>query len=407
MKRALENIMVLDLTQFESGTTCTATLAFLGANVVKVERPVTGEQGRGFTESDNNKLNKDPYDFILQNINKKSITLNIKHQKGKELFFELVRKADVFVENLKPGTVEKLGIDYQTLRKVNPRIIYAQIKGFGKDSPYVDFLAFDPIGQATGGSAAITGEPDGPPLQPGPNLADSGSGFHCAIGILAALYQREFTGVGQKVEVAMQDVVINFCRPAWGKYLATGEPPSRVGNEMPLAKVSPCGAYPCNPEGPNDYIFIYTSHWPSSNQWERLLEVIGRTDLLDDPRFSTPESRYKYKKEVDTIISNWTRKRDKFKAMEELGKAGVPAGAVLTVADISNDPYLLKSGTMVTINHPERGSIIMPGFPVKMSDSPIPALPAPLLGQHNKDIYEKILGISSNELESLRQSKII
>jgi len=401
---ALSGVVVLDLTQFESGTVCTETLAWLGADVIKLERPGSGEQGRS---SSVDQRGVDAYHFILVNANKKSITIDLKHPDGRALVRKLIEHVDVFVENFRPGTIERLGFDYDSVRKINPQIIYAQIKGFGTDGPYAEFPAFDPIGQATGGAAAITGEPDGPPMHAGPNLADSGTGFHCAMGILAALYQRAVSGVGQRIEVAMQDVVINFCRSAWGKQLTTGKPAERVGNGMPMAEVSPCGVYPCRPGGPNDYVYIYTSRWPGSPQWQRLLKVIGRTDLSHDPRFATPESRYEHRDMVDAMISAWTRERTKFEAMEALGQADVPAGAVLTTAELSADAYLRERGTMVTMEHPVRGPIVMPGFPIKMSASSVPVLPAPLLGEHNQEIYEELLGISPEELERLRKAGAI
>jgi formyl-CoA transferase len=213
--------------------------------------------------------------------------------------------------------------------------------------------------------------------------------------------------VGQRIEVAMQDVVINFCRSAFGRHLIDGKPADRSGNDMPMAPVSPCGVYPCRPGGPNDYVFIYTSRWPGSPQWERLLRVIGRTDVSDDPRFATPESRYEHRDEVDAMISAWTRQRTKFEAMEEFGRADVPAGAVLTTAELLADPYLQKRGTFVTMEHPVRGPILMPGFPLKMSASSVPILPAPLLGQHNEEVYTGMLGIPADELERLRQAKVV
>jgi formyl-CoA transferase len=401
---ALDGVVVLDLTQFESGTVCTETLAWLGATVLKLERPGIGEQGR---VSSVDEPGMDSYHFILLNANKKSMTANLKHPEGKALVRRLIEHVDVFVENFRPGAIERLGFDYETVRGINPRIIYAQIKGFGTDGPYASFPAFDPVGQATGGAVSITGEADGPPMRPGPNLSDSGSGFHCAIGILAALYQRAVTGVGQRVEVAMQDVIINFCRPAFGRQLIDGKPAGRVGNEMPMAPVAPCGVYPCRPGGPNDYVYIYTSRWPGSPQWERLLEVIGRTDVSNDPRFATPESRYECRDEVNEMISAWTRQKTKFEAMEELGRADVPAGAVLTTAELAADSYLQKRGTFVTMEHPVRGPVLMPGFPLKMSASSVPILPSPLLGEHNEEVYMGMLGISADEFERLRQARVI
>jgi formyl-CoA transferase len=401
---ALDGVTVLDLTQFEAGTVCTETLAWLGANVIKVERPITGEQGRAAAAD---WPEADSYHFILLNANKKSITANVKHPEGQALVRRLLERADVFVENFRPGTIERLGFGYEAVSSVNPRIIYAQIKGFGSDGPYASFPAFDPVGQATGGAASITGEAEGPPMRTGPNLADSGTGFHSAIAILAALYQREMTGMGQRIEVAMQDVVINYCRPTYGRQLTDGQPAERGGNEMPMAPVSPCGAYPCRPGGPNDYVFIYTSRWPGSRQWERLLEIIGRADALEDPRFATPESRYEHRAEVDAMISEWTSTKTKLEAMEELGHADVPAGAVLSTVELASDPYLRERGMFVTVDHPVRGAITMPGFPLKMSASSVPILPAPLLGQHNEEVYSGMLGMSPDELDRLRQSGVI
>jgi formyl-CoA transferase len=401
---ALDGVTVLDLTQFEAGTVCTETLAWLGAQVIKVERPGMGEQGRA---SNADWPEADSHLFILLNANKKSVTADIKHPEGQALVRRLLKHVDVFVENFRPGTIERLGFGYEAVRDINPRIIYAQIKGFGSDGPYADFPAFDPVGQATGGVASITGEADGPPMRTGPNLADSGTGFHTAIAILAALYQRQVSGTGQRIEVAMQDVMINYCRPTYGRQLTNGEPAARGGNEMPMAPVSPCGAYTCSPGGPNDYVFIYTSRWPGSQQWQHLLEIIGRSDAADDPRFATPEARFEHRAEVDAMISEWTRTKTKFEAMEELGRADVPAGAVLTTVELAADPYLKERGMFVTVEHPVRGPVPMPGFPLKMSASSVPILPAPLLGQHNEEVYGTLLGLPAEELERLRERGVI
>lgn len=403
-KTALEGVVVLDLTQFESGTVCTQTLAWLGATVIKLERPKYGEQGR---KSSSNRPDADSHSFIILNSNKKSVTVDLKNPQGQALVKRLVEKADVFVENFSPGVIERLGLDYETVRELNPRIIYAQIKGFGSDGPYASFPAFDAIGQAVGGVASVTGEEDGPPMHAGINLADSGTGYHCAIGILGALHQRWLTGEGQKVEVAMQDVMINFSRSAWGRQFMTGEAAPRVGNNMPMAAVAPCNVYECRGGGPNDYVFIYTSRHPGSDQWQILLEVLGRSDLLDDPRFKTPESRYIHREAVDALINSWTREYTKTEAMEILGRAGVPAGAVLSTTDLSEDPYLQKRGAMVTIDHPVRGKILIPGNSIKLSASQVPVESAPLLGAHNEEIYGGLLGIEAAELERLIQASVI
>jgi formyl-CoA transferase len=258
-----------------------------------------------------------------------------------------------------------------------------------------------------GGVISITGERDKPPLRAGPNLADSGTGFHCVIGILAALYQRTITGEGQWVEVAMQDTMINFIRPAFGRQLVTGKATERVGNDQPMAPVAPNGLYPCQPGGPNDYVFIYTSRWPGSKQWEQLLDAIGCPELKTDPRFATPESRYEHRAAMNPFISAWTSQRTKLQAMEELGQAGVPAGAVLTTAELAEDAYLRARGMFVTMQHPVRGPIVMPGFPIKLSNSNVPVEPAPLLGQHTDQVYRELLGLSDAQLARLRESKAI
>jgi len=231
---ALSDIIVCDLSQFEAGPSCTETLAWLGATVIKVERPGTGEGAR---RSVGDPPGVDSWSHILLNANKLSVTADIKHPDGKRLVHRLIERADVFIENFGPGVIEKMGLDYEHVREINPRIIYAQIKGFGSGSPYANFPAFDPVGQAAGGSTAATGTPDGPPVRPSASLADTGAGLHCAIGILAALHQRARTGDGQRVEVAMQDAVMNFTRTAWQTYLATGHAAKRGGGDF-LVRVS-------------------------------------------------------------------------------------------------------------------------------------------------------------------------
>lgn len=402
-KSALEGIKVIDLTQFESGTVCTMTLAWLGADIIKIERPVSGELGRFSIEEPNT----DSFGFIVMNANKKSVTLNIKAPDGKALLQKMIKEADVFVENMGPGSIERLGFDYETVNGINPRIVYAQIKGFGMDGPWADFPAFAPIAQAAGGAASITGDPAGPPTQPGPNIADSGAGYFAALAIVTALYQRKETGKGQRVEVAMQDTVIAFCRSAWEQQLRNNKPAPRVGNGMPLEPVAPAGMYSCKPFGPNDYVHIYTSRHPGSQQWKNLLNIIGRPELLDDPRFATPRSRYNYRQEIDAVISEWTSKRTKVEAMEELCRADIPAGAAMDTSDISADPYLKKRGIMVEVQHPERGTVLIPGFPVKMTDSYVPVTTSPLLGENNDEIYKELLGISDEEYKRLLEKGVI
>jgi formyl-CoA transferase len=401
--KALQDIRIIDLTQFEAGTSCTQMLAWLGADVLKVERPVRGEQGR-YASTDMPGV--DSFYFLFLNANKRSVTLDLTHEKGRELLSGLIKVGDVFVENFRPGTIERLGFDYETVRSINPRIVYCQIKGFGSGSPYSDYLAFDPIGQSVGGAVSLTGRPDGPPLKPGPTIGDTGTGIHAALGILAALHQRHLSGNGQRVEVAMQDAVINFCRISFARQAATGRAAERFGNESQLGLSAPSDIYPCRGDGPNDYCFIYTSR-AGNEQWLRLLDLIGRPDLKDDHRFRSPEERARHQEEIDKIISPWTRQYSKHEVMERLGRSGVPAGAVMDTMELSDDPYLKDRGMFVTINHPARGELVMPASPIRLSDSTVPVTAAPLIGQHTDNVLAELLGLESSELIALRDEGII
>jgi len=400
---ALAGVRVVDLTQFEAGTSCTETLAWLGADVIKVEEPTRGDQGRAASSE---QPGVDSYYFLLLNANKRSVTCNLKHPRGRDLLCGLIKQADVFVENFGPGVIERLGFGYEQVSQINPRIIYAQIKGFSSGSPYADFLAFDMIAQATGGAMSTTGEPGGRPLKPGPTIGDTGTGLHTAIGILAALVQRQQTGRGQRIEVAMQEAVINFCRIAYASQMLWSKPAPRVGNRGVMGTNAPSEAYACKGDGPNDYCYIYTTR-AGNHQWERLLHVIGREDLLDDPRFATNNDRFANCDAVDAVIQPWVAERTKVEVMETLGQAGVPAGAVFDTNELFNDPYLRQRGMFATLRHPKRGEITMPGWPVKMSQSHVPLQAAPLLGQDNAAVYGDLLGCTPEQLDALRAEQAI
>ncbi|MGY1550497.1 CaiB/BaiF CoA transferase family protein [Microbacterium sp. A588] len=400
---ALDGIRVIDLTQFESGTSCTETLAWLGAEVIKVEAPVTGEQGRFASVTQEG---VDSFYFQVLNANKKSVTLNLKSEQGRALLEELVRDADVFVENFKPGGIERLGLGYESLREINPRLVYAQIKGFTPEGRFGDYLAFDTIAQATGGAIGTTGNPDGPPVKPSTTVGDTGAGLHMVIGILAALLQRQSTGLGQRVQVSMQDVVMNFIRVAFARQAETGEAAERFGNSNQLGGSSaPCGLFPCAPGGDHDYVFVYTSR-AGNQQWQALLSAIGRSDLRDDPRYATPELRAQHEQEVNEMLSAWTRERTKHEAMEILGSASVPAGAVMSTMDLSQDPDLRRSGAIVDIEHPKSGRLTMPGWPVRMERSHVPVTRSPLLGEHNAEVLGTLLGLSENARRELERDNV-
>jgi formyl-CoA transferase len=372
----------------------------MGADVIKVERPGVGEQGR---QASADLPGVDAFYFIFLNANKRSVTLDLGSERGREVLRRLVEQADVLVENFRPGTMRRWGLGYEELSRLNPRLVYASIKGFG-EGPFEDFLAFDPIAQATGGAISVTGFEDGLPVKPGPTIGDTGTGLHAALGIVAALYDRELTGRGQSIEVAMQDAVVNFCRIAFSHGWRTRKAHRRTGNGNQLRTSAPSGAYPCRPGGPNDYCFIYTSRAleAGNRQWERLLKAIGREDAIGDPRFDSPESRVAHGAEVDEILESFTCEHGKREVMELVGKAGVPVGAVFDTWELTNDEALRRRGTMVTFEHPQRGEVTMPGWPVRMSRSSVPIASSPLLGEHTEEVYAELLGFGPEELAALR-----
>jgi len=395
---ALAGLKVVDLTQYEAGTSCTQALAWLGADVVKIEPP-GGENGR-FASSDKGDL--DSCYFIIMNANKRSVVCDLRSPRGKDVLTRMIRQADVMIENMSPGGIERLGFGYDVVEQLNPRIVYAQIKGFAPDGPYADFLSFDMIAQAVGGAFAITGVQGGPPLRPGPHVGDTGAGIHCLVGILAALNQRHVTGRGQRIEVSMQDAVINFNRIVFAGQLMTGKPVERSGNQSSLGAAAPSELYHCRPFGPNDYVMVYTTR-AGNWHWQRLLKVIGREDLADDPRFASPSARSRNAADVDALIAHWCKDRTKIEAMEMLQRAGVPAGAVLDTSELIADPHLKKRGMMADIEHPQRGRLTMPGWPVHMSDSQVEVKSSPLLGQHTAQVLSEWLGMDAAEIEAYQR----
>jgi crotonobetainyl-CoA:carnitine CoA-transferase CaiB-like acyl-CoA transferase len=399
----LEGIRVLDLTQFEAGPSCTEVLAWLGAEVVKVENPKGGDPGRG---SFRGKAGQDSWYFLLFNANKKSLAIDLKQPGGLALVRDLACRADVFIENFAPGAVERLGLGYEAVRAVNPAIIYAQVKGFGTGSPYERGLAFDMIAQASGGLLSITGEPDGPPIKPGTTLGDTGTGMLLAISILGALYRRKTTGEGERLELAMQDAMLHYIRVAFAATATNGEPARRNGAKLLSGINAPSGVYPCTPGGPNDYVYVYTSR-ANPAHWHRLLEVVGRADLIGDPRFETPAARVEHEAEVDALIAAWTRRHDKHEAMRRLSEVGVPAGAVLDTLELHDNPDFERRGIMQVMPHATCGDFKMPGWPVRHGGATLPVNPAPLLGEHNDAVLGEWLGLGADELKKLRQDGII
>jgi formyl-CoA transferase len=401
MNKALDQMRVLDLTQFEAGPSCTELLAFLGAEVIKIEHPEWGDMGRALATD---KPGEDGFYFMLLNANKKSVTLNLKSPQGREMFLKMVAQADVVIENLSPGSMERMGLGYEDLKAVNPMIIYATIKGFGTYGPYSQYKSFDMIAQATGGSFSVTGEADGVPMKPGANAGDTGTGIHTAAGILAAYIDRMTHGRGQKVEVSMQDAVVNLCRVKIRETYTTGVAAQRQGNRIP--RVSPANLFPCKPGGPNDYVYIYVMPTTQS-MWDNLLKIIGREELLDDERFGDITQLHHYNDEIEAMVSEWTKRHTKHEVMDLLGKAGVPCGACLDTKEILEDPHLRERGMVVDVEHPTRGTFAMPGCPVQLSESPVEVHPSPLLGQHTDAVLQQWLGVTENDLQALRQDGIV
>lgn len=400
---ALAGVRVLDLTQFEAGPMASEMLAFLGAEVIKIERPGTGDPLRAAFDTGQS---TDSFIFVILNCNKKSVAVDLKLPAGLGLVRGLSRRADVFIENFRPGVVERLGIGYDVLSAENPRLIYAQIKGFGTGSPYEGFPAVDQIAEATGGAMSVTGEPDGPPMRPGINIGDSGAGLHAVLGILAALYQRTVSGRGQRIEVSMQESVLNFARTVIGKQLLTGRAADRVGNGDVIGDNAPSDAFPCRPRGSNDYCYIACARF-GDRDWHELLGAIGRRDLEGDPRFGSPGLRFLHLYQVNAVVSAWTSQHTKLEVMEILGSRGLSAGAVLSTEELIADPFLRKRGTVAEVEHPVRGSVPVLGFPVQMSGSRVPVSVSPALGADTETVLRDVLGLPNSEIESLSRDKVI
>ena len=392
----LSGIKVLDFTFFVSGTTCSEQLAWMGADVYKVERPAAaGVVGDGAFAD---------LDYVMLNMNKKSFTCNFKTPEGFDLMKRLVKECDVLVENMHPGAIENMGLSYEFCKELNPRMVFCQIKGFGPDGPYTNYPAFNSIAVAMGGMGATTGLKGGEPLIVGP--ADAASGIFGAYGILAALMQREKTGEGQKVYISMQESIMALNSLNFLYLAANGKSPERAGNDMGGHMAAPHNVYQCKPGGMNDYVQIYCSRHPGSKQFETLCKVIEREDLLTDSRAATPYDRYVNREYIDGVIREWTMKYTKFEVMEKIAGANVPCGAVMDVADNANDEYLKSSGAIVEIQHGGK-TIAQQGFVPRMSGFKPDYQMAPKLGDANKEVCKDILGLSDEEIKELEEKKVI
>jgi len=397
MSQALSGIRVIDMTHNQAGPACTQILGFLGADVIKLEEPKGGDVARQNLRD----MDGDSLFFLLLNANKRSLTLNLKAERGKELFRQVIAKSDVLVENFGPGALDRLGLGWEALSRLNPRLIYATIKGFGTYGPYSNFKSFEPIAQAMGGAMSVTGFPENPPTYVTPAIGDSGTGMHMAIGILAALQQRHATGRGQHVEVSMQDAVVNLIRVSLRDHQRFGRPMHRFGNQ--LGQTVPGTTYPCAPGGPNDYVYIFCQ----PQMWPALLGVLGRSELAEDPRFRTPAARWENRAALDGIVGAWTGARDKHEVMRLMGAAGVPCGACQDTGEVLADPHLRAREMIVDVEYPSRGGFQTVGCPVKLSDSPASVSRPPLLGEHTGPLLDALCGVGLEELERLRGEGVV
>ena len=397
MDKALEGVKVLDLTHVQAGPSCTQLLGFLGADVIKLEDVWGGDSTRRDLRHDDD---SDSFYFLIFNNNKRAVSINLKMEKGKELFTGLLKWADVLVENFSLGMLDRLGFDWDAMQQINPGIVYTAIKGFGTYGPYAQYKGWEMVAQAVGGAMATTGYPDRPPVYLSPGVGDSGSGLHAAIGILAALRKRDITGKGQRVEVAMQDAVVNLMRMQMTPVLGLQQPEARRGHRagrgMPLV-------YPCAPGGADDYIMIF----PRGEMWQLLLVAIGREDLIDDDRFTDLDTVAQHADEIEEIISAWTRRHTKHDAMQILAGAGVLAGATMNSYDLLENEQLKAREMVVTVEDEVRGDYTMLGCPIKISDQDATVTRAPRYGEHNDEVLTTILGCTPEDVEQMRQEGII
>ena len=398
MTQALSGIRVIDMTHNQAGPACAQILGFLGADVIKLEEPKGGDVARTVHAD---RQNSDSLFFLLFNANKRSLTLNLKTEDGKRLFKEVVAQSDVLLENFSPGAMDRLGLGWDVLRDLNPRLVYATIKGFGSYGPYSNFKSYEPVAQAMGGAMSITGFPENPPTLVLPAIGDSGTGMHMAIGILAAIQQRHATGRGQHVEVSMQDAVVNIIRVSLRDHQRQGKPMERHGNQ--LGRTVPGTTYACAPGGPNDYVIMLAQ----PQMWRQLTEVIGRPELAGDPRFATPNARWENRETLDAIVEEWTRQRSKHEVMRLMGDAGVPCGACQDTGEVLADPHLKAREMIVDIDYPTRGTYQTVGCPIKLSDSPAEITRPPLLGEHSVDLLADLCGVDETQAKQLREKGVI
>jgi formyl-CoA transferase len=408
--KALEGVRILDMTHVQSGPTCTQLLAWFGADVIKVERPGKGDATRSQLRDI---PDVDSLYFTMLNHNKRSITLNTKHEGGKAIFTRLIETCDVIAENFAPGALDRMGFSWERIQEINPRIIYASIKGFGP-GPYEDCKVYENVAQCTGGGASTTGFPEGPPVVTGAQIGDSGTGLHLALGIVTALFQREKSGRGQRVVCAMQDGVLNLCRVKLRdqQRLAHGPleeypqyPNGTFGEATPRAGNASGGGQPgwivkCKgwETDPDAYTYVIAQ----AAAFDGLARVIGHEDWLQDPEWNTPKARLSKIDKMFNEIERWTQTRTKFEVMETLNPLNIPCGPVLSMKELAAEPSLRATGTVVEVDHPTRGPYLSVGNPIKLSDSPADVERSPLLGEHTDEILREVLGMDEQAIAAAK-----
>jgi formyl-CoA transferase len=406
--KALEGVRILDFTHVQSGPTCTQLLAWFGADVIKVERPGVGDATRGQLRDI---PDVDSLYFTMLNHNKRSITLNTKSEKGKEVLRKLVETCDVLVENFAPGALDRMGFGWDDVQKINPRMIYASVKGFGP-GPYEDCKVYENVAQCTGGAASTTGFRDGPPTVTGAQIGDSGTGLHLALGIVTALFHREKSGRGQRVLAAMQDGVLNLCRvklrdqqrlehgplkeySQYGQGIPFGDSVPRAGNDSGGGQpgwIVKCKGWETDP---NAYVYFITQ----AAVWGSVCDLIGKPEWKEDPAYAKPEARLDKIPQIFDTIEEWTKTKTKLEVMEACNPLDIPCGPILSMKELAEEPSLRETGTIVEVDHPERGKYLTVGNPIKLSDSPADVKRSPLLGEHTEEILRSVLGYSEEEVQ--------
>ncbi len=392
----LRGIRVLDLSRILAGPYCTMMLGDLGAEIIKVEQPRVGDGTRQWGPPF--KGGESAY-FICINRNKKSITVNLKHPRGIKIIKQLVKKSDVLVENFRYGTMDKLGLDYETLKKINPKLIYCTISAFGTTGPYRELPGYDFLVQAMGGIMSITGEPDGPPMKVGVAIIDVTAALYATSAILAALFYREKTGEGQKVETSLIEAQVAWLINVGSNYLVSGEVPKRYGNAHP--NIVPYQVFKVK----DGYVALAIGN---DLQWKKFCELAGVKELAENPKFETNPKRVENRKELIKILDKLMLEKRGKEWIKLCRDNGIPCGPINTIDKVFNDPQVLNRGMVVEVDHPTAGKIKLAGIPMKFSRTPaFVKSPPPLLGEHTNEVLSNLLGYSKEEILNLRKEQVI